>query len=92
MVVNQQAELCKQGRLTQAEGRKLTRRIHKAFNDDRKERALQAGHTIMASLKDGDWRAGYGTLRAWHKECNPAVSKPCYDTLEDQTRARVTST
>ena len=88
-LVDQRAELRKQGRITQTEGRRLTRRIHKAFNDDRKERALQASHTIMASLRDGKWRAGYGTLRAWHKECNPAASEPCYDTLEDQTRERV---
>ena len=43
----------------------------------------------MASLKDCDWRARYGTLRAWTKECDPVASKPCYDTLEDQTRERV---
>ena len=72
-LVDQRAALRKEGRLTQAEGRRLTRRIHKAFNDNRKERALQAGHSIMASLKDGDWRAGYGTLRAWTKECDPTT-------------------
>ena len=43
----------------------------------------------MAALQDGDWRSGYGTLRAWTKECDPASSKPCYDTLEEQTRERV---
>ena len=66
-LVDQRLALRKEGRLSQAEGRRLIRRIHKAFNEDRKERALQAGHSIMASLKDGDWRAGYGTLRAWTK-------------------------
>ena len=33
-------------------------------------------------------RPKYGTLHAWNKECDPAASKPCYDTLEDQTRKR----
>ena len=41
-MVDQRAALRKAGRLSQAEGRRLTRRIHKAFSDDRKERALQA--------------------------------------------------
>ena len=88
-LVDQRAELRKQGRLTQAEGRRLTRRIPKAINDDRKEQARQAGHAIMAALKGGDLRKAYGTLRAWHKECDPAASKPCYGMLEDQTRERV---
>ena len=43
----------------------------------------------MASLRDDNWRAGYSTLRALHKECDPTASKPCYNTLEDQTRERV---
>ena len=60
-----------------------------AFDDNRKERALQAGHSIIASFKGDDWRAGYGTLYAWHKEYNPVTFKSCYSTLEDQTRERV---
>ena len=68
--------------------RRLTRRIHKAFSENRKEQALQAGHAIMAALKDGDSSKAYITLRAWHKECNPAASKMCYGTLDDQTRKR----
>ena len=88
-LIDERATLRKEGNLTQAEGRRLTRRIHKSLNDDRRERALRAGHAIMAALRDGDWRKGYGTLRAWTKECDPASSRPCYDTLEDQTRERV---
>ena len=88
-MVDQRAEMRKQGRLMQAEGRRLTRRIHKAFSEDWKERARKAGEAIMLALLDGDARKAYGTLRAWHKECDPAASKPCYDTLEDQTRERV---
>jgi len=87
-LIDQRANLRKQKALSQAEGRRLTRRIHKAFAEDRKERALWAGHAIMAFLKDGDSRGAYGTLRAWHKECDPAAAKPCYDTLADQTRER----
>ena len=68
---------CVNGRLAQAEGRWLTRCIHTTLSEDRKDRALRAGHAIMASLQDGDSRKAYGTLCAWHKECDPATSKPC---------------
>ena len=78
----------KQGSLTQTEGRRLTRRIHKVFNEDWKERALQAGHIIIVFLQEGEAHKAWGTLRTWHKECDPATSRPCYDMLEDQTRER----
>ena len=71
--IDQRANLHKQGRLSQAEGRWLVCRIHKTFSEDRKERALQARHAIMAALKDEDLRKAYGTLHVWHKECNPEV-------------------
>ena len=73
-LVDQRATLRKEGNLTQAEGRRLTRRIHKAFNKDRKEQKLQAGHAIVTALQDSNSHKAYGTLRASHKECDPAVS------------------
>ena len=42
----------------------------------------------MVALLDGKAREAWGISRAWHRECDPAASKPCYDALEDQTRER----
>ena len=87
-LVDERASKRKQGALTQAEGRRLTRAIHKAFAEDRKLRAARAGHEIIAYLEAQEYRKAWGTLRAWHKEVDPAASKPCYDTLEEQAVGR----
>ena len=88
MLVDQRSSLRKQGALSQAEGRRLSRLIKKAFREDRQERAKVTGHAIMVALLDGKAREAWGTVRAWQRKCNPAASKPCYDALEDQTRKR----
>ena len=63
-LVDERASKRKQGALTQAEGRRLTRAIHKAFAEDRKLRAARAGHEIIAYLEAMEYRKAWGTLRA----------------------------
>ena len=81
-LIDERASRRKQGTLTQAEGRRLSRRIHHALKEDRKERARKAGEEIMAALNEGSSKRAYGVLRAWHKQYNPAATKPCFHTLE----------
>ena len=45
-------------------------------------RALQAGDVIMANLGEDKIMAAWGNLRGWHKEVDPAASKPCYQALD----------
>ena len=87
-LIDERASRRKQGTLTQAQGRRLSRRIRQALKQDRRERARKAGEEIMGALADGSSKRAYGILRAWHKQCDPAASKPCYNTLEAQTRER----
>ena len=82
-LIDQRASMRKQGLLTQRENRHITRRVDAALREDRKERALQAGHAVMGHLASDDARQAWGALRAWHKECDPAASKPCYHALEE---------
>ena len=74
--IDERASRRKHGTLTQAEGRQLTRRIKKALTADRQERALQAGHAIMAHLEVGKSREAWGVARAWHKEVDSTASPP----------------
>ena len=72
-LMDQRASLCKQGRLSMIQGR---------------HRALRAGHAIMASPEEDKIMAAWGHLRGWHKEVDPAASKPCYQALDRQTEER----
>ena len=76
-LIDERASRRKQGTLTQAQGRRLSRRIRQALKQDRRERARKAGEEIMGALADGSSKRAYGILRAWHKQCDPAASKPC---------------
>ena len=55
-LVDERANLRHLQRLTQAEGRRLTRRIHTALKGDRVERARQAGEKVMGHLAEGNPR------------------------------------
>ena len=73
-LIDERASRRKQGTLTQAQGRRLSRRIHRALREDRKERARRAGKEIMAALGECSSRRAYGVLQAWHKRCDSAAS------------------
>ena len=52
-LVDEGAKLRSLGRLTQAEGRRLTRRIRAALKGDRVKRARRAGEEVMGHLAGG---------------------------------------
>ena len=87
-LLDQYSFLCKQGNLSMVQGRRLGRLIRASFQGDCDYRALQAGHTVMANLKDDKVEATWRHLRAWHKEADPSKSKPCYEALDGQTEVR----
>ena len=78
----------KQGTLTRREGRRLVRRIKASLKADRNNRALHPGHAIMVNIGENNSRKAYGILRGWNKEVDPVATRPCYVTLEDQTKGR----
>lgn len=84
-LLDQRSYLRKQGTLTQAEERKLGRCIHAVLDEDRQIRARRAAEATVLRLADGEAREAWSVVQAWHKEVNPAASKQCYDTPENQT-------
>ena len=89
-LVDERAKLRHLQRLTRAEGRRLTRRIHAALKADRVERARQAGETVMGHLAGGDVKEAWRTLGGWYKAVTGKAAKPCYQRLERQTAERET--
>ena len=77
-----------EGRLTQAEGRKLGRQIKAALEADRIQRARQVGKQAVMHLKAGRVREAWGTIWGWHKQVDPKAAKPCFQRLENQTKER----
>ena len=61
----------------------LSRRIKTLFQSHRDYHALQAGHAAMVKLREEMIKAAWGHLRVWHKEVDPAASKPCYKALHN---------
>ena len=87
-LVDERAKLRHLRRLTQAEGRRLGRRIHAALKADRVERARQAGEKVMVHLEKHNLREAWRTLGAWYKTVEGKASKPCYHRLARQTVER----
>ena len=42
----------------------------------------------MGHLREGRIREAWGTIWGWHKIVEPKAAKPCFWTMEDQTRGR----
>ena len=87
-MVDQRTSLRREGRLSQKEGRRLGRKIRAAVKADRRERARRAGEKLMEHLGKGEVREAFGTIWGWHKSVEPKAAKPCWRTMEEQTRGR----
>ena len=74
--------------MTQAEGRRLGRRIKAALKADRIERARKVGEQAMLHLKDGKVREAWGAIWGWHRLVDPKAAKPCFQRMEHQTKER----
>ena len=88
LLIDQRTSLRREDRLSQAEGRKLGRKIKAALKADRRERARRAGEKLMAHLEKGKIREAWGTIWGWHKNVEPKAAKPCSRTMEEQTKGR----
>ena len=87
-LVDERSKLRQLRRLTQAEGRRLGRRIHAALKADRAERARKAGEQVMGHLEECNPRAAWRTLGAWYKTVSGRAGNPCYHRMERQTAER----
>ena len=74
----------REGKLSIAESRKLSRRIKVSLREDRRERAQRAGEEVMKHLRDGRVR----TIWGWHKTVESKAAKPCFRSMEKQTKGR----
>ena len=61
-IIDHRISMRREGRLTQAEGRKLGRRIKAMLKADRIERARQVGEYAVLLLKAGKVREAWGTI------------------------------
>ena len=87
-LIDHRTSMRREGRLTQAEGRKLGRRIKALLKADRIERARQVGEQAVLLLKAGKVREAWGTIWGWHKQVDPRAAKSCFQRLENQTKER----
>ena len=85
-IIDHRISMRREGRLTQAEGRKLGRRIKAMLKADRIERARQVGEYAVLLLKAGKVREAWGGIWGWHKQVDPKAAKPCFQQLETQTK------
>ena len=80
--------MLREGRLSQKEGKRLGRRIRMTLKEDRRERARRAGEKLILHLGKGEVSEAWGTIRGWHKTVELKAAKPCWRTMEEQTRGR----
>lgn len=87
-LVNERVKLQLLERLTQAEGRQPTQRIHAALKGDKIECVRKAGEEVMAHHVKGDSREACCTLYARYRLAEGKTAKPCYHKLETQLAER----
>ena len=69
-------------------GRQLHRRIQKSLHADRLARTLRVGTSVVAELENGNVQEAYRHLKGWYRAAGEATSRPCYLTMERQTKER----
>ena len=80
----------REGRLTQAEGRKLRQQIKAALKADRIERARQVAEQLIVHLKARRVRNTWGAIWERLKLVEPKAAKPCFQRRENQTKEQKT--
>ena len=88
LLIDQRTSLRREGRLSQKEGRRLGRRIKAALKEDCRERARRVGERVMLLLEEGELKEAWAAIWGWHKLVEPKAAKPCFRTMEEQTRGR----
>ena len=88
VLINQRVTFRKEGNLSMAEGRRLNRAIKAALKADRVERTRRAGEAVMGHLASGEVKEAWRTLRGWYRKAEDQAPKPCYATMEAQTKER----
>ena len=87
-LVDKRTQLRREGRLDIKESRKLSRRIKASLREDRRERARRTGEQVMTHLRNGHVREAWGAIWGWHRTVEPKAAKPCFRTMEEQTKGR----
>ena len=80
------ASLCQQGKLNQAQGRKLRKQIKKSLKEDRQKRTSDAGLAIEKLLHERDFKEAWRQLEGWYRAAKEQVPKPCYESMDVQTK------
>jgi len=71
-----------------AHARRLTRRIRRAFQADRKQRAKAAGEAVAAALSAGEVKEAWKRLQAWYKQASDRPPPPSRQDLRAVTAER----
>jgi hypothetical protein len=80
--MDSRAALRRNGKKQCTEGRKLSRKISKGIEADRKERTQKSGESIEILLETGNLKGAWRSLQAWYKHASGKGSKPSRADLE----------
>jgi hypothetical protein len=87
-LVDQRAMLRRKGKLCQAGGRRLTRRIRAHLSLDRRARTASTAAAMEAELTKGNMQEAFRHLKGWYRAASETAARPCFKTMEQQTQER----
>lgn len=88
-LIDQRAALRKRGILSQANGRRLGRRIRVALKADRKKRAADTAAAIKGHLTAGNLKEAWCCVQRWYRQAEEIASRPSFLTMRRQTEDRI---
>jgi len=88
-LVDERAMLRAKGTLSQQKHRQLNRKVKAGLNLDRSQRATDTAEAMELELREGDSKEAWRLLKGWYQNVEDRAPKPCYHSIERQTRERV---
>ncbi len=87
-LVDRRAKLQKRGRLSQVKSRRLGREINASLKSDRWQRVEDVMDKIEGCLLKEDLQEAWRHAKGWYWLGSSLAPKPCYQTMERQTKER----
>ena len=77
------------GTLSQQKHRQLNRKVKAGLNIDRAQRATDTAEAMELRLREWEPKEAWRLLKGWYRTVEDRAPKPCYQSMERQTRERV---
>ncbi len=84
-LIAKRASLMRSGKIRQAAGWRMQRKVKAALKADKTQLIAEVGDCIVTKVHKGEVQEAFRHLKGWYRTASETQAKPCHQTMERQT-------